>query len=80
MALIKDDSENLLEDMGVNIIEDASNDSVDLPTKRVPVNAVLKSKDQNARKCQPTCSNLHLIRFNAVHDISHPFYLCIFVG
>jgi len=57
----EDDSENLLEDMGVNIIEDASNDSVDLPTKRVPVNAVLKSKDQNARKCQPTCSNLHLI-------------------
>ena len=64
--LIQDDSENLLKDMGVNIIEDASNDSMDLPlpAKRFQTNGVLKTKDQNARTCQQTTEQV-FIRFNS---------------
>jgi len=51
----------LLEDLGVNIIEDASNDSTsEIPVKAPSIDIVLKTKDQNIRKTTQTCSDLNI--------------------
>ena len=45
--------------MGVDIIEDASNESFDQPPpKPVTINLVLKPKDPNIRKTTQSCSEL----------------------
>lgn len=59
-ANTKDVTVDLLEDMGVNIIEDGSNDSNDIPVRPPHVKLVLKTKDQNIRKTVQTCSELDL--------------------
>jgi len=59
-ANTKDVTVDLLEDMGVNIIEDGSNDSNDVPVRPPHVKLVLKTKDQNIRKTMQTCSDLDL--------------------
>ena len=52
----------LLEDLGVNVIEDASNESTDIPSKPNPINVnhVLRQKDQNVKKTTQSCADLDL--------------------
>ena len=57
----------LLEDLGVKVIEDASNESTDVSTstiaaavKPVDVKHVLQQQDSNVRKTTQTCTDLNI--------------------
>merc|ERR1719391_1783452 len=46
--------------MGVNLIEDASNESTDIPTKAINLNTVLKNKDQNVEETTDLSTSVNL--------------------